>query len=296
MEYDGYVTLQSDTDTLSLPWHVLPRRAASVQATPRIGVAGNPITLANPSVTDGPVDIFALTAVSSRVDQEQPDPGDNFAIVDMRAVGVRFAGVHPQLGPLVQFAVNTFGARSHPNYPAEFDVVIDANRDGTPDYVIFNAENGGFGATGQNVAFVANLSTPTVPATGFFFTGGGLNTGNIILTVPLSLLAPTPPATGPSVTLDQPFDFQVQAFDNYFTGNLTDQTAVMTHTLATPKFAASASVVVVPAGVAGSLGTSAPTGGAAASPSQIGLLLIYTSSELRRRGEADIVRLGEGRP
>ena len=46
MEYDGYVTLQSDTDTLSLPWHVLPRRAAAVQATPRNGVAGNPITLA----------------------------------------------------------------------------------------------------------------------------------------------------------------------------------------------------------------------------------------------------------
>ncbi len=200
------------------------------------------------------------------------------------------------LGPLVQFAINTFGARSHPNYPAEFDVLIDANRDGTPDYVIFNAENGGFAATGQNVAFVANLSTPTAPALGFFFTGGGLNTGNMILTVPLFLLAPTAPATGPSVTLNQPFNFQALAFDNYFTGNLTDQTPVMTHTLATPKFAAAADVVVVNAGTAGLLGTSVPPGGATASPSQLGLLLMYTSSELRKNGEADIVRLRERRP
>ena len=295
-EFDGYVTLQSDTDHLSLPWHVLPRRAAAVNATPRSLVVGDDITLANPSVTDGPVDVFALTGVSPSADRDLlPDPGDNFAFIDLRAVGLRPAGIHPQLGPLVQFAMNTFGARSHPNHPAQFSILIDANRDGTPDYEIFNAENGGFGVTGQSVAFVQDLSTPTAPARGFFFTGGGLNTGNMIFTLPLSLLAPTPPATGPSVTLNQPFDFQVFAVDNYFTGNVTDEIGLMTHTLATPHFAAAADVFVVTAGAAGLLGTSAPAGGATASPSQIGLLMIYTSAELRNRGEADIVRLRERR-
>ena len=47
----------------------------------------------------------------------------------------------------------------HPNYPAEFDIYIDSNNDGTPDFVVFNAENGGFSATGQNLVFVANLAT-----------------------------------------------------------------------------------------------------------------------------------------
>lgn len=292
LEFDGYVIVKSETDYLTLPWHVLPRRAPAVTATPRNAVVGNPITLANPSVTNGAVDIFALTSVSPRVDNDQlPDPGDNFAIVDLRAVGVRVAGT--AAAPVVQFAVNTFGARSHPNYPAEFDILIDANRDGTPDYVVYNLENGGFGATGQSVVAVANLATPTVPARIFFFSGGGLNTGNMILTVPLSGLAPAAPGTGPSVTLNQPFDFVVEAYDNYFTGNLTDQTGVMTHTLATPRFAAAADAVVVGAGTAGLLGTSAPSGGDTASPSQLGLLMIYTSADLKR--EADIVRLRERR-
>ena len=44
--------------------------------------------------------------------------------------------------------------RSHPNYPAEFDVFIDADRDGRDDYAVFNLENGGFGVTGQNVVAV----------------------------------------------------------------------------------------------------------------------------------------------
>ncbi|MGH6611671.1 MAG: S8 family serine peptidase, partial [Burkholderiaceae bacterium] len=199
LEYDGYVILKSGTEALSLPWHVLPRRAPLVQATPRNGVAGNAITLANPSVTDGLVDVFALTSVSPRVDRDTlPDPGDNFAIVDLRAVGLRTVNV-AGVGPVVQFAVNTFGARSHPNYPAEFDILIDANRDGTPDYVVFNVENGAFASSGQSVVAVANLATPTVPARVFFFSGGGLNTGNMILTVPLSALAPVAPATGPSV-------------------------------------------------------------------------------------------------
>ncbi len=294
LEYDGYVTLNSGTDTLSLPWHVLPRRAAGVLTVPRSSVAGNPLLLLNLSVTDGVADVFALTGVSPRADRgELPAPGDGFAFIDLRAVGVRRIPDVPGLGPTVQFAVNTFGARSHPNYPAEFAIRIDANRDGTDDYEIFNSELGGFGVTGQSVAFVANLSTPTVPARGFFFTGGGLNTGNMIFTLPLFLLAPTAPATGPSVTLDQPFNFQVRAVDNYFTGAITDQIGVMTHTLATPRFAASADVIEVDAGTAGLLGTSAPAGGAKASPSQLGLLMIYTAAELGR--EADVIRLRERR-
>jgi subtilisin family serine protease len=295
MEFDGYVTLKSATDTLSLPWHVLPRRAPTLVAAPRSLVAGNPLTIANGGITNGLADVFALTGVSPRADRDLlPQPGDGFAFVDIRAVGVRYAGEVAGLGPVVQFAVNTFGARSHPNYPAEFSILVDANRDGTPDYEIFNAENGGFAASGQNVAFVRNLATPTVPGRGFFFSIGGLNTSNVILTVPLSLLAPTAPATGPAVSLNAPFDFRVQASDNYFTGAVTDEIGTMTHTILTPRFATATPAVAVNAGAATSLATSQPTDGATASPSQTGLLLLYTAADPRR--EAEIVRMRDPRP
>ena len=65
-----------------------------------------------------------------------------------------------QIGAVVSVRRSTrTAAASHPNYPAEFDVYIDSNNDGTPDYVVFNLENGGFGTSGQNVVEVFNLHT-----------------------------------------------------------------------------------------------------------------------------------------
>src|SRR4029077_7951134 len=107
---------------------------------------------------DGRVEVFSLLGTSRKIPPPQlPGPGDNFAIIDLKAVGARL--VNTGSGPAIQFGVSTFGVRSHPNYPAEFDVYIDSNRDGNPDYVVFNLENGGFAATGQNVVAVANLAT-----------------------------------------------------------------------------------------------------------------------------------------
>src|SRR6185436_13161242 len=130
-------------------------------------------------------------------------------------------------GPAIQFAVNTFGVRAHPNYPAEFDIYIDANRDGTPDFVVFNLENGGFAATGQNVVGVFNLAANT--ASIFFFTDADLDSSNVILTAPLSAMG---------LNANSKFDFSVFAFDNYFTGNLTDAIEDLTYTPALPRFVA----------------------------------------------------------
>ena len=57
-----------------------------------------------------------------------------------------------------------------------------SNGDGVPDYVVFNAENGGFGVTGQNLVFVANLNAGG-PARAFFYTDADLNSANVIFTV-----------------------------------------------------------------------------------------------------------------
>jgi hypothetical protein len=273
-EYDGYLTLTAGGDTLSVPWQVLPRKASDMSVNDMSAKAGQQIRLTNTGLAPGDLDVFSLTGVSPRASaSELPQPGDNFAFIDLRAVGVRLA----EPGYL-QFAVNTFGRRAHPNYPAEFDVLIDVDRDGTPDFVVYNAEAGGFGATGTNVVNVVNLATGAGAT--YFYIDADLQSANAILTVPTAALG---------ITDDTTFDFTVTAYDNYFTGNATDGFGTMTYTPTLPKFVAtgSASPTVAPRSSL-KLGTAAVPGGDTASPSQTGLLLMYRLDSGR---EADIVRL-----
>jgi hypothetical protein len=178
--------------------------------------------------------------------------------------------------------------RAHPNYPAEFDVYIDSNNDGTFDYVVFNLENGGFGVTGQNVVEVFNLGTNT-PVGIFFFTDADLDSGNAILTAPLAAVG---------LTSSTKFTYSVFAFDNYFTGNLTDAIENMTVTLGTPKFAIDSPMTfTVPSNGSTTLNVSTVPGGDTASPSQLGFQLLYRDAEASGRrdpskeeGQAVIVK------
>jgi hypothetical protein len=278
VEFDGYLTLtDADGKTLSVPWQVLPHRAAAVTPTSTsVALAGGAgsVMLNNPATLDGRVDIFALTGTSPRIGKSKlPSPGDNFAVIDLRSVGVRDGG-----GGYLEFAVNTFGERAHPNYPAEFDVYIDANRDGTPDAVVYTLELTGFAATGQNVVAVQRLNPDGSPNGGaaiYFYNDADLKSANAILTVPMAAVGVSPGTA---------FTFSVYAFDNYFTGNLTDAIENMTFTAATPRFATPYSVTV-PAGGSTNLAIQSVPGGAAASPSQKGLLLMYRDGAPTR--EAD---------
>jgi subtilisin family serine protease len=279
VEFDGFITVADPSDTVHLPWHILPHRAADVttdstEVDLKKGSASVVLKNADGAV-DGRVEAFSLLGKSRKIPRSQlPGPGDNFAVIDLKSVGARL--VNSGLGPAIQFGVSTFGVRAHPNYPAEFDVYIDANRDGTPDYVVFNLENGGFATTGQNVVAVANLATNA--ATIFFFTDADLDSGNAILTAPLSALGLTPSST---------FDFSVFAFDNYFTGNLTDSIVNMTYTPSTPRFIASGIPATgVPAGGKSTLNIQAVTGGDAASPSQTGILLLYRDAKPKNESDA----------
>ena len=281
VEFDGYITIDGGANNVArVAWQVLPHRAADVAATSQVVKLKNDgsgqLTLKNKSgVLAGRFDVFALTGQSGQFKKAVlPQPGDNYAVVDLKAVGVRLVDIGGgQFG--VQFAIDTYGARAHPNYPAEFDIYIDTNRDGTPDFVVYNLENGGFAATGQNVVAVVNLATNAGVVN--FFVDADLNSGNAILTAPLSAMGLTPTSK---------FDFGVYAFDNYFTGNLTDAIEGMTVTLGAPKFGASLATGAVAAGTQSLLGIAAVPGGEAASPSQKGLLLMYRDAEGKTRKDA----------
>ena len=91
-EYDGYITLTAGSEKISVPWHVLPRKAAETDATLKEahGNKGPSVKLSNKGAEVGEFDVFSLTGVSSKVPRsELPAPGDNFAFIDFRSVGVR---------------------------------------------------------------------------------------------------------------------------------------------------------------------------------------------------------------
>lgn len=279
VEYDGYVTVSDGTDTVSTPWHVLPHRAANVTAAssvPADGAGGVPVSNLG-AAQAGSVDVFALTGTSAQDFPKPPPYGGGQALIDLRAVGVRPVDVG---APGLQFGITTFGSRMHPAYPAEFNVYVDANNDGIDDYVVYNLELNGFGATGQTVVNTQNLSTGAT--TTRFFAAADLNSSNMIFTVLASDVGITSPT--------QKFRFSVYAFDNYFSGQLTDAITGMVHTLGTPRYASAlGDSLGVPVGFSGNLPVSRPAGGATASPSQSGLLMLYRDARSGR--EADVVTI-----
>jgi subtilisin family serine protease len=275
LEFDGYVTLTSGSEKLTLPWHVLPHKAADLD-TDRSVHAGGTLRIHNRGEANGIVEVFSLIGTSPEMPKSAlPKPGDSFAQIDLEAFGVRV----PAPGYL-QFGISTYGGRAHPNYPAEFDVYIDTNQDGNPDYVVYNAENGGFGATGQNLVYVVNLATGGGGA--YFYNDADLNSSNAIFTLPLAVIGATESTT---------LNLSVYAYDNYFSGNMTDAIENMTYTPSAPRFAATGLPDAgIPSHSSGALSVTAVAGGAAASPSQTGLLLQYRDSDVRNEAQTVLVR------
>jgi hypothetical protein len=182
---------------------------------------------------------------------------------------------------VLEFAINTTGRRATPNYPAEFDVLVDVDGDGVEDYVVFNAELGGFAASGQNAVFVGDLRTGA--AEGFFYTDADLNSGNVIFTAPLNI-GPGSITLAPGATIG----FSVYAVDNYFSGDNTDAIEGMRFTPGQARFG----VVGAPSGTVDARGRATLDVSTATLPdsqsTELGLLIMYR----RNAGaEADAIRI-----
>jgi hypothetical protein len=282
-EYDGFITLQEGEDSVRLPWHVLLHKAANVNPSTTTldlqGSASSTLSFSNPGgATPGGSTIFSLTGTSARYGRSAlPKPGDNIAIVDLRAVGVRYIPNGAGAGlDVIQFGVTTWGERTHPTYPAEFDVFIDVNSDGEDDYLVYSAENGTFGSSGQNITVLRDLATGAEVAR--FLTTTDFDSANATLSILRNDIGLSPTT---------PFRFSVVTGDNYFTGIITDAIVDMTHTLGVPRFVPSVTSVTVPVNGAADVTVTHNPAGAAASPSQTGLLVLY--ADARKGREADVV-------
>jgi len=185
-EYDGYLVLDDGSDTLNIPWHVLPRKAAQVvPSTSTITPGSFPqvIGLDNRGAGRAQNDAYALLATSPNA--PQGGRGQQSPRPDLRAVGINTfpvgAGVCSGSASFIwAFAVNTWERQEH-LLPVSHQVILDTNRDGTADYVVLNRDASGLGTVtdGRQLTWVVNLKTNAASA--FFFAEHSMNTGNTVL-------------------------------------------------------------------------------------------------------------------
>ena len=186
-EYDGYLTLNDGTDTLTIPWHVLPRKAAKVVPSSSTIVQGSfpqVIGLDNQGAGTAQVDAYAWLAESPNIPQggfgqQSPTP-------DLRAVGINTFPVPPDVCSddpsfVWAFAINTHERQEH-LIPVSHEIFLDIDQDGTDDFLVLNRDATLNGITdGRQFAWAVNLNTGAASA--FFFAEHSMNTGNTVLYV-----------------------------------------------------------------------------------------------------------------
>lgn len=79
VEYDGYVTVSDATESASVPWHILPHKAANVVAGTSVALAGGTtgsLSLSNlGGAVTGNTDFFALTGTSPKISAQMAPYG-----------------------------------------------------------------------------------------------------------------------------------------------------------------------------------------------------------------------------
>lgn len=285
-EFDGHVLIRGGAETIALPWHLLPRKAADMRPdTRQVLLVGDPgeesgiVTVSNTrGSTVGVTEVFDLLGTSPLDYPSPPLPGADYALVDLKSFGARTfsaGGV-----AYVEFAVSTHGEPSHPNYPAGIEIDIDVTGDGDPDFAVYHKELTGFAQTGQNVTAVYNVATQTeLPVR--FFTDCDLDASVMVFRVRLSDLG---------IGLGDPMQIIVWGYDNYFTGWTTDYIAdgsyLILYTPGLPRFVTGPQTLSAASGASVELAVERdPVWGPLAelySPSHTGILLFHRQAATRR--------------
>jgi len=200
--------------TLSVPYYLVPRARSNVHARLSGELDENAsatVQLHNRSNSvPGSADFYAWGLRGEH---------ENLGSIGLRAVGVQSFN-DPTNGQMLVFAVNTFGRTSNP-VTSVYDLFLDVNGDGIPDFDVEAADLGSFlgiGFTGQMAVAVFNLAT-TPPSGVLEFLSTAPTDGNTVL-MPLV-------AADVGVTTSNPrFSYVAQTAD-LLTGNVdTITTAV----------------------------------------------------------------------
>lgn len=291
LEYGGYVTLSSETDTLRLPWHILPQRAHRALVSTSTYTLGTPApTITNtPSSLTAVANVYALTGTSPRLPAgSSPATGASFTVTDLQNVGVRLVSFPAPIGLTLEFAITTWDRRTHANFPAQFVVNIDVDNDGFPDWFLFNQEASD--TDHRNITFLQGATWGT--AFGTFLTTVDFNSATVVMQVPLNRIGLTIPAVPSSspvpnpLPTNLPFSFSVDAFDDYFTGDLTDEIGPMTYTAGQPKYVVGGTLGSITVAPGATVNVPIMSTGLTSSPSQSGILLLFPNGRTNFESKA----------
>jgi subtilisin family serine protease len=183
--------------TLRVPYYLVPRVTANVDAK----------LVLKHKATQG---VVALTNMASPIPATADfyawgleDKNERLGSFDLHAAGVQSAVIGTDTA--LVFAINTYKGWQTPE-TREFDVLIDSDGDGKPDYDVFSADFGAVAAganNGEIVAFILNIKTGDLSAD--FDAVAPLNASTILLPVLASSVGVT--------TTNPRFEYTVQSFD-----------------------------------------------------------------------------------
>jgi minor extracellular serine protease Vpr len=208
-EVAGLLTLTPAAGTnagvvLRVPYYLVPRALSNLDTTvsPPLAktTASNTATVSN-----------AGGAIASSADLFTwgiADADEGLGSNDVRAVGVRRSG-----STALRFAINTYRRWSAPNVN-EFDIYIDLNGDGVPEYIVFTDDFGLVTANafnGQYASFVFNVATGTVGPNAFL-APAPTDSSTVIAPVFLADI-------GLSAATHPRFNYTVAGFDLFGTGD-----------------------------------------------------------------------------
>ena len=198
-ELDGYIVFDGGDHKLNMPWHMLPRKAANVVVrgpNPMVFDAAtgqSTFKISNNGIGTAQLSSYSLLGLSPNAPQggrgqERPNP-------DLRAVGVTSSLV-PAGSTLCgsatatflwEFAFNTWERDANPA-GTFLEVDFDIDRNGIPEYVLWNRDLSGNTtlSDGRQVGALLRLNaagTTIVATTVRFFAENATNTANTVLRV-----------------------------------------------------------------------------------------------------------------
>lgn len=186
--------LYDSGQSFSMPWHILPRKAAHVEADSNVLVTDGgfgAIGLTNSGVGTAQNDMYSLLHLADTQPAPGPEGGQN-PNPDIKAFGVQTYAVPDGFcsAPdgnndyLVAFAYHFWERQSLAVYPGLAGIFLDVDGDGVDDFDVFNLPLNFLGTPGdyRNVTVVQDL-VGAGGSTAFFFTEHATNTANQVLLV-----------------------------------------------------------------------------------------------------------------
>lgn len=164
-EVSGRILATSAGETLAVPYLLVPRSTSDITASAKgrldLKKTSGTVALRNGRAVAGGADFYTLGLT------DKADSSKVYGGVDLRAAGVQsFTNGGDQL---LVFAVNSWTRYSNAA-TVEFDVVLDTNKDGKEDVIVFSADSGLIRAgdpDGTSEVFIYDIATQDISSSGF---------------------------------------------------------------------------------------------------------------------------------